>query len=145
MIMAPLRTFFDPRRVQVLKKAAAAGEGDEQEEDRKAAPKTTKEEPIWKSLESEPDLRLSSLDLVVYSYLKEELINSEGTPEAKYLTEKCPRLLSFYKLMEFLFEEGNDSDEGANDARENFFKVNKVCFVEGSGRGDAQFDFSEHL
>lgn len=101
------------------------------DDDVETVAKTDKEPPVWKSLETDPDLRLSSLDLVVYSYLKEELVNCEGTPEAKYLTEKCPKLYNFYKLMEFIFER---SDADGAEARANFFKVNKVSFVDKSGQ-----------
>ena len=88
----PLRTFFDTRVEDEIKIF-------EEEEGVKEQP------PVWKSLETDPQVRLSSLDLTVYAYLKEELINTEESPEVKYLKTKCPRLMSFVKLMDFLFED----------------------------------------
>ena len=49
--------------------------------------------------------RLSSLDFTVYAYLKEELINTEESKEVKYLKASCPKLMSFYELMDTLFGE----------------------------------------
>ena len=51
------------------------------------------------------DLRISSLDLTVYAYLKEEIVNTEESEEVKYLRSKCPNLMKFYNLMDFLFTE----------------------------------------
>ena len=52
-----------------------------------------------------PDLELSSFDLIIYSYLREELINTAGSEQVTYLKTKCPCLLNFVNLMDFIFAE----------------------------------------
>ena len=54
------------------------------------------------------DLNLSSLDLTVYAYLKEELVNTDDSAEVKYLKKNCPNLINFVKLMDFLFMSDED-------------------------------------
>ena len=61
--------------------------------------------PVWTKFDEVPDVRLSSLDLTVYAYLKEELVNTDDSAEVKYLKEKCPALIRFINLMDFLFME----------------------------------------
>jgi len=40
---------------------------------------------------------VSWLDLVAYSYLKEELINIEDSSQVEYLKTNCPKLIKFVK------------------------------------------------
>ena len=55
-----------------------------------------------------PSTKLSSLDLVIYAYLKEEMVNTPDSAEVKYLKESCPLLnarIEFIDLMFGLIEE----------------------------------------
>ena len=55
-----------------------------------------------------PSTKLSSLDLVIYAYLKEEMVNTPDSAEVKYLKESCPLLnarIEFIDLMFALIEE----------------------------------------
>lgn len=87
----------------------------------------TKNNPLeeadaWESIAQNPDLRLSSLDLTVYAFLKEEIVNTSNSDEVTYLNESCPKLMKFYKLMEAMFnpkftikpKEDEDDDIEAN-------------------------------
>ena len=58
-------------------------------------------------------LNFSSLDFVVYAYLKEEIINTPDTPAVKYLKESCPKLMAFVNFMDSKFENDGMSKEMA--------------------------------
>lgn len=45
--------------------------------------------------------KLSSFDILVYAYLKEELVNTPCSPEVSHLKQKFPNLLKF---VEFIYE-----------------------------------------
>ena len=68
-----------------------------------------------------PKVCLSSLDFTVYAYLKEEMINTNDSAEVKYLKEKCPCLMKFYKFMESIF-----SDKKREDLIPIFKEANQV-------------------
>jgi len=55
---------------------------------------------IVDSMELNPVIRLSSLDLVVYAYLKEELVNTEDSPEVVHLKENYKNLIRFVEFMD---------------------------------------------
>jgi hypothetical protein len=44
--------------------------------------------------------KLSSFDLVVYAYLKEEMINTKRSEVVDYLNNNCPNLLVFVKHLD---------------------------------------------
>ena len=86
------RTFFDTQVKEELKEESKeAGEPSNEIEfgaslnDQEELPEAQPLDLIRSSLSLNPDLRLSSLDLTVYAYLKEELINTSNTKEVKYL------------------------------------------------------------
>ena len=54
------------------------------------------------SLTLNPSLRLSSLDLIAYAFLKEELINTEGSQES------YPKLFRFIEVMDAIFNQKGD-------------------------------------
>ena len=58
-------------------------------------------------------LNFSSLDFVVYAYLKEEIINTPDTPAVKYLKASCPKLMAFVNFMDSKFENDGMSKEMA--------------------------------
>ena len=58
-------------------------------------------------------LNFSSLDFVVYAYLKEEIINNPDTPAVKYLKASCPKLMAFVNFMDSKFENDGMSKEMA--------------------------------
>ena len=94
------------------------------------------------------DLRLSSLDITAYAYLKEELVNTEDSAEVKYLKEKCPNLMRFYSLMEFLFTGASPTKsiakETLTDARARLLSCNVAKMI-GKGERSGSFDFSLHV
>lgn len=49
------------------------------------------------------DLRVSSLDLVAYAYLKEELVNTPDSQEVKYLKSNFKNLIKFVDRMDAYF------------------------------------------
>ena len=55
------------------------------------------------SLELQPNLRLSSLDISVYAHLRTLLVNTPHSEQSKYLLNKCLCLSKFFFLMELLF------------------------------------------
>ena len=44
--------------------------------------------------------KITSLDLIVWAYLKEELINTPGSKEVAYLKDKFKNLINFVKFMD---------------------------------------------
>lgn len=94
----PLRTFFDIPRVQQADPQIAQGQDDQEivPEKEKSFSENLNEGDI-------SDLRFSSLDLIAYAFLKEELVNTGDSAEVKYLKQKCPNLMNFVKSMDFLF------------------------------------------
>lgn len=102
------------------------------------------------------DLRLSSLDLIVYAYLKEELINTEESEEVKYLKENCPNLMNFYSLMDFLFTDSPikastddkaelsiDLLDKAKSAKARFFRANQVKLLGPNDRAGTPANASQ--
>ena len=63
---------------------------DDKEEEKEPEP-----EP-WISLMENSNLRLSSLDLTVYSFVKEEIANTPNSDEVAYLKKSCPKLYQFF-------------------------------------------------
>jgi len=51
--------------------------------------------------------KLSSFDLVVYAYLKEEMINTKLSEVVDYLNNNCPNLLAFVKHLDQEFSDNN--------------------------------------
>ena len=98
-------------------------------EDKKEEVKDEKEEEEapkpWISLIENSNLRLSSLDLTVYSVLKEEIANTPNSDEVGYLKESCPKLYQFYQIMDTVF---NSEDEATAECQSRFFESNKVQF-----------------
>ena len=56
------------------------------------------------SLAEEESLQLSFLDLLCFATLKEVLTNTAGSKQAEYLTNKCPRIMTFIKTMEIIMD-----------------------------------------
>ena len=94
------------------------------------------------------DLRLSSLDITAYAYLKEELVNTEDSAEVKYLKDKCPNLMRFFSLMEYLFAGAaptkSIAKETLKDARAHLLSSN-VAKIIGKGERTASFEFPLHV
>ena len=95
------------------------------------------EGPVWMRLDQAnggAKVRLSSLDFAIYAYIKEELVNTEDSSEVKYLKDKCPFLMRFITLMDFLFKERasrpEDAKNEASTARNKFFDKNQIRFVQ---------------
>jgi hypothetical protein len=54
-----------------------------------------------------PNLRLSSLDLTAYAYLKEMQVNGDDTAELELLSAKnYPKLARFIAIMDLVFSNG---------------------------------------
>ena len=51
-------------------------------------------------LPSIDNVRLTSLDIVAWSYLKEELVNTADSKEVKFLKESFPNLVKFVSFMD---------------------------------------------
>ena len=47
-------------------------------------------------------MRVSFLDLVAYSYLKEELVNTSDSAIVKYLKDNCPKVIKFVDFFDKL-------------------------------------------
>lgn len=47
-------------------------------------------------------MRVSFLDLVAYSYLKEELVNTSDSAIVKYLKDSCPKVIKFVDFFDKL-------------------------------------------
>ena len=45
-------------------------------------------------------MKLNSLDLVMFAYLKQELINTPESGEVTYVKESCPLLTSYVEYMD---------------------------------------------
>ena len=102
------------------------------------------------------DLNLSSLDLTVYAYLKEELVNTDDSAEMKYLKSNCPNLINFVNLMDFLFTEEDQENlpEQALLLKTEFFNSNRISLLNASNRKPSmspdggklkEFDLSLHI
>ena len=50
----------------------------------------------------EEKVRVSFLDLVAYSYLKEELVNTSDSAIVKYLKDSCPKVIKFVDFFDKL-------------------------------------------
>ncbi len=53
-------------------------------------------------------LQITSLDIVAWAYLKEELINTPDSQEVKDLREKYPNLIAFVIFMDAFFKSLED-------------------------------------
>lgn len=50
----------------------------------------------------EQKVRVSFLDLVAYSYIKEELVNTSDSAIVKYLMDSCPKVIRFVEFFDQL-------------------------------------------
>ena len=55
------------------------------------------------------DIKLNSLDLVMFAYLKQELVNTPESSEVKYLKESCPLLTAYVEFMDKMMGMATDS------------------------------------
>lgn len=51
------------------------------------------------------NVKLTSLDIVAWAYLKEELVNTPGSHEVNYLRKTFPNLLKFVEFMDLYLEQ----------------------------------------
>ena len=49
-------------------------------------------------------MRISYLDLVAYSYVKEELVNTSDSLIVKYLKDNCPKVVKFVEYFDKLLK-----------------------------------------
>ena len=85
-LLGDKRTFFDHKMQEEIKEEAVFIEGGER----------------VKFVEELP--KITSLDIVAWAYLKEEIVNTGESQEVKDLKEKYPALVGFVKYMDEFFE-----------------------------------------
>ena len=96
------RTFFDQNPVAAITKPDA-------NEDIAAQFNRLKKE-TEEMLKGETPFKLTSLDITVYAYLREELVNDGPTSSnGNDLRKNCPNLMHFFFLMENIF--GHDVED----------------------------------
>lgn len=55
-------------------------------------------------MDTSKNIEISSLDIVAWCYLKEELINTPDSKEVAYLKDKFPNLIKFVTFMDSYFK-----------------------------------------
>ena len=88
--MGEKRTFFDHPPEEVK---------DEEEEEEVVAEGENKKEEEEKKIRYE-NVKLTSLDIVAYAYLKEEIVNTSGSHEVKHLIQHYKNLVRFVTFIE---------------------------------------------
>ena len=65
-----------------------------------------------------PKTKLNSLDLVIYAYLKEEIVNTPESAEVAYLKESCPLLMARVEFFDTMFENSTSTQENEKKIEE---------------------------
>ena len=144
-----MRTFYDTLIKEEAKEIPAINQDVLDEEGKKNEPKVEEKkddmlEVILGSIELNPKFQITSLDLVVYAYIKEMLVNTKDSEQAKYLKQKCPKLDHFVQILDLVFndripvqlnqkdcseQEIADYVQRVRNVRKLFFEHNRVRFV----------------
>lgn len=118
------RTFFDRNPVKVEDKPAK-DEKEEKEEGEDKNDETKKEaetlaqqlnrlkKETVEQVQTGGKVHLTSLDITVYAYLREELVNDGlDKKNGAHLRKSCPNLMQFFVLMENIFSSDVDNEHG---------------------------------
>lgn len=104
-LLGEKRTFFDHK---VLHEELKEGDNGMLEELKDDGEERQDDQPVPSIRvvavdESKP--KITSLDIVAWAYLKEEIVNTSASQEVKELREKYPNLVTFVGYMDRYFEE----------------------------------------